>query len=187
MAVIPIGGLVTANPGADTDSIMVSQVPGGGGVNDPLKRMTLLQLQAYVRAKQYAASYHFSNISTIPGTGMVGLGGSVPGQGQNAIITPSTSGRVLFHITGTFPPNNVGSTVSLQYGSGTPPNVNAAQTGTQIAQSIAPSGVAAHPITLVGLATGLTLGVAYWFDLYFVLANSSYGSVLTFATTAVEV
>src|SRR5215831_7990406 len=52
MAVVPIGGLAPVIPPLhDSDSTFLSQVPNGGGVYDPLLRVTLQQLDLYVKSK----------------------------------------------------------------------------------------------------------------------------------------
>jgi hypothetical protein len=51
ISAVPLGSLIGAGNGADSDSLAVSQVPGGGTLSDPLKRMTLEQLAEYILAK----------------------------------------------------------------------------------------------------------------------------------------
>src|SRR5215471_1116967 len=128
----------------------------------------------------------FSNVSAYPTTGHLGLGTTSPGQGQNATIIPGSTGRVLFNITGTFWGNTFSANVSLQYGSGTPPALNAAQTGTQIAQSYSQNtNGTPSALSLTALVTGLTLGTTYWFDLFFQAAQPGL-PITNYACTAVE-
>jgi hypothetical protein len=54
MEAVGMGDLPAATAPQDTDSIAISQIPGGGLVSDPLNRMTLQQIADYVIAKMPA-------------------------------------------------------------------------------------------------------------------------------------
>lgn len=86
------------------------------------------------------------------------------------LITPVTTGRVIFTISG-----YAGNTTTLDsvqykmaYGTGAPPANAAAATGTVISATgsfIALTGNLAVPFSMTSIATGLTLATAVWFDL----------------------
>jgi hypothetical protein len=83
-------------------------------------------------------------------------------------ITPSATGRVHFEIAGTASNTTITAVNStIRFGTGTAPANAGAPAGTQIGAIYSGNPVAAtdvFPITMVGIATGLTLGTAVWFD-----------------------
>jgi hypothetical protein len=103
-------------------------------------------------------------------TGTASTTGVMMGLGlTGATITPTATGRVHFSIAGYLV--NTGSTSAvtsaLRFGTGTAPSNAAAPTGTQIGgvyKGNPEVSTAAMPFTMVGIATGLTLGTAVWFD-----------------------
>ena len=99
---------------------------------------------------------------------MMGLGVGSPAW----VATPVISGRFLVIATGQLANNTAsdGAAVNIRWGLGTPPANGAALTGTQIGGAAlltgnAGSAALAVPFCLVGIITGLTPGVAVWFDL----------------------
>jgi hypothetical protein len=94
-------------------------------------------------------------------------GGQMVGLGYTYM--PQSSTRVLVVISGsvTIDVANQTNTAQLRYGTGTPPVNGAAATGATIIGfqygAALPAGVQV-PAPLVGVATGLTIGTTYWFD-----------------------
>lgn len=88
------------------------------------------------------------------GTAMLGL---------SMTITPTVTGEVLLTMFGEQATlTNVAATIQLRYGNGTPPVLGATSAGTGLGSSPVLRGNQLHP--LVGLLTGMTIGVTYWFD-----------------------
>lgn len=111
--------------------------------------------------------------------GQIGLNrafpNTVPAAGNNGMMglgytfTPQSSGRLLVVISGSMSITaNTGGTINLMYGTGTAPVRGAAQTGTAAAQLQAQPGFASAqvPAPLIAILTGLTIGTAYWFDVW---------------------
>ena len=130
-------------------------------------RLTTLQLASagLNQAKTYSTAATAATTSTTPV--MAGLGSTLA-------ITPATTGRVLVVLAGAFVQNTGNTTDSFQlcYGTGAAPANGAAATGTTIGPAPAirdiTSGPAGPtPLTLVGLATGLTVGTPCWFDVQY--------------------
>ena len=105
---------------------------------------------------------------------------SVPGvmmeTGSTLAITPGFSGRLHICLQGQGGVSiaTASFTVTLRYGTGTAPTNGAALTGTILGGTLAAWSAVANavvPFTLTGIATGLTVGTAYWID--FSLAVSS--------------
>ncbi len=86
---------------------------------------------------------------------MMGLGG---------VITPSSSGKVMFMISGDIGGSAGGNTVGINYGTGTAPSNGASATGTNIGGNFNNNGVTIVPFARQAIVTGLTKGTAYWFD-----------------------
>ncbi len=134
------------------------------------------------------ASYSNTITSAITGTTsttakMMGLAGS---------ITPNKSGTVLLIISGTISnsKNTNKSLVQLYTGTGTAPTNGVAITGTargtQQTASIEATS-AEEPFCVTALATGLTVGTAYWIDLGVASsATSGTASVSNITISAVE-
>jgi hypothetical protein len=122
-------------------------------------------------------------------TGTASTTGVMMGLGlTGATITPAATGRVHFAIGGTL--NNTTTsavTVSLRFGTGTAPSNAGAPAGTQIGavfKGNPEAASAAMPFTMIGLATGLALGTAVWFDAD-VFVGSGTGTI-TVACNAYE-
>lgn len=103
------------------------------------------------------------------------------GFGSTCTITPGFSPRVRFTIRGSVFNNTIAQGGQLQgfYGTGTAPSGGATQTGTAFMplsfsfQSAQASQV--MPFTADGIATGLTPGVPYWFDLAYEATSNTAG------------
>lgn len=96
---------------------------------------------------------------------MFGLGAA----GTPCSITPTVTGRVYFTIGGALGPTSTADFGRLQlaYGSGAAPALAAAATGTNLTSRILINGSFTSYVgfQMSGIATGLTVGTAYWFDL----------------------
>lgn len=118
--------------------------------------------------------------------------------GLGASITPSSTGRVLVSVSGTFD-NNADTTASdgmtfyIAYGTGAAPINGAAVTGTQVGQRVvttAPVTVAASelliPVSRTELITGLTKGTTYWIDIAQQAVNATGYTLNLVDVTATE-
>lgn len=100
---------------------------------------------------------------------MMGLGKDQAGGGAHSCtITPVVSTRVRFAIDATIS-NSSASTTGLRasFGTGTAPSNGVAQTGTGIGNVLAFTSTAAGAqgaVHIEGVASGLSIGTAYWFD-----------------------
>lgn len=124
-------------------------------------------------------------------TGTTSATSVMMGLGSGATITPKTSTRVFFIVSfqGANGTINDGITCDLRYGTGTAPANAAAVTGTLlgIAQTHT-SLVAADTggMTFQGVATGLTVGTAYWFDISVKAVTGGTASITGVTLTAYE-
>lgn len=154
------------NP-ADTQSytIVASAITAGRSLTLPLTTQTeTLAVQPQ----------KLSSAVTNP-TGTTNTSGVMAGIGSTCAITPRVTGNVFIIITGQGNTNtgDDGWGADLRYGTGTAPANAAALTGTVLQLVLTGSGVASSsttaimtaPITLQGIATGLTVGTAYWIDI----------------------
>jgi hypothetical protein len=100
------------------------------------------------------------------------------GAGATATITPLRSGNIFCHVRGVIGPTSsgvgagIGYEAELYFGSGSAPAFNAAVTGTQFGNlSYYQNGTSLtgtdglFAFVLTGIATGLSIGTAYWFDI----------------------
>lgn len=104
--------------------------------------------------------------------------GVMAGQGAGCVITPafSTKVQVEWYYTGRINTTAGTVTTKIWFGTGTAPTQGAATTGTQIGGQLATDEPS--PGNFIGaansaIATGLTPGTAYWFDLSYATANAS--------------
>jgi hypothetical protein len=101
-------------------------------------------------------------------TGTTSLTGVM--MGISGLITPTFSGRILVSVSGNVKNNTIGDGAFMQirYGTGTKPANGDATSGTVIGgipQLInTASGTFVTPISSTAIATGLTVGTAYWLD-----------------------
>ena len=113
--------------------------------------------------------------------------------GLAATITPVVTGRVIFVVVGNVWNNTLNDTVQyvLSYGTGTAPANGAALTGTTTGAKQQVTGVASGAyqlgFALVGLATGLTLATAYWFDVQLNVTVGGTGQINNVTSIALEV
>ena len=115
-------------------------------------------------------------------TGTTSTSGKMMGLGlTGATITPVSTGRVKFEIAGWTRNTAAGgiNTLNLRFGTGTAPSNAGSPAGSSIggnylAESTPAS--AAVPINIGGIATGLALGTAVWFDVD-LLVNAGTGAV----------
>lgn len=120
---------------------------------------------------------------------MMGLGSG----GSAFVFTPTTTGRVLFIMGGAIANNTAsdGAIVGLRYGIGTPPANGAAPAGAQMSPltRILPSANSAalgFPITCVGIATALTLGVPVWVDAILFAITGGTATLTSAVAAAIE-
>lgn len=121
---------------------------------------------------------------------MAGLGGS-------CAITPSQSGDVVAACTGSFSMSSAtvaadGIAVQIAEGTGTAPANGAAATGTVLGAAdfdqSATSGASLSTLSVQSVATGLTKGTTYWFDLQAQQEGSNaHGSFFPISCTLHEV
>ncbi len=128
--------------------------------DDSLKQTAKAVLNPNIyQAQPTASTYTYQAI--FPAV-MAGLKGS---------FTPTISGKVFVQMNFNASQSTAadGFTVSLTRGTGTAPNVNSAFTGTSFGASKDcanfNSANKKYPFSISAIATGLTLNVAYWFDL----------------------
>lgn len=104
-------------------------------------------------------------------SGTANASGVMMGIGSGATITPAYSSRVLVIFSTNINNNTSGqsSATVLRFGTGAAPVNGAALVGTAITQSTllfdTTSTTTYYPISMSAVATGLTPGTTYWFDL----------------------
>lgn len=114
---------------------------------------------------------------------MMGLAGA---------ITPAASGRILVIISGDITNNNAlgGAKALLKYGTGAAPSNGDAPSGTslgsQVSLSLVPAANTTEPFTVQGIATGLSVGTAYWVDLDLAAITAGTASVADLSVTIME-
>lgn len=112
------------------------------------------------------------------------------GLGSVATITPAVTGTVLFVITGRYKSSALAAvTITFFYGTGVAPVYGAAATGTNPGATyvVLPPAINQYgPFALNGLALGLTLGTAYWYDVVVASDGSDTANVGELTMTAVE-
>lgn len=127
-------------------------------------------------------------------TGTASTTSLMMGLGATCTITPLGT-RVRFVISGSVNNGTAGGSVKYQlaYGTGTAPANAAAVSGTVFGsapvQMITSAGGGAQsiPFTATGIATGLTPGVAYWFDIQLAAITTGTASVQSLSASAEEV
>lgn len=111
--------------------------------------------------------------------------------GLNQTITPAVSTRLLITICGQMANNTIndGATVQVRYGTGTAPTNGAALTGTQLGASQTFTALVAAQkdgFSITGIATGLTIGTAYWIDAALNVVTGGTATVTGITVTASE-
>jgi hypothetical protein len=158
-------------------------VPSGGTAGQYLKKNSSTNYD--YSWDQHATTQGTIVASTAGTTSTSGVMGGIPGS-----ITPSTTGRVLFIISGYFSSTAslaFAAIISMRYGTGTAPSHGAAPTGTAIpncpnAYAHAPTANGLTPFSLAVTITGLTVGTTYWLDV--VYGSSSTGSTAKLNTVS---
>lgn len=107
-------------------------------------------------------------------------------------ITPTSSGKVVFTVTGDVTNSTIldGAAILLAYGTGAAPANAGAAAGTLISATRGPAvAVAAQKqgFALTASATGLTVNTAYWYDLQIANVTGGTASVSNVDCTAFEV
>jgi len=109
-------------------------------------------------------------------------------------FTPTVSGNLVVYIDGISKNTTLsdGVIVQLYQGTGTAPSAGAAVTGTRVATSksmsnnASASSVNGIPFAITGRVTGLTLGVAVWFDLSYAALLGGVSTLFNIDVTIVE-
>lgn len=119
---------------------------------------------------------------------MMGLGADAT---HPCTITPTSTGRVVFTITGDVVNNTTATTISLQLAesTGVAPANNAAATGTVISQAKVFDGLTTDltsGFSLTATQTGLALGTAVWFDLQLQTSSTNTGQPTNLDCVAFE-
>jgi hypothetical protein len=122
-------------------------------------------------------------IASIPGTTNKMMGWGTAG-GGNCHITPTYSTRIEVEFTGLMSESSGGSlSLQTQWGTGTAPANSAASTGSAVGSSVGVNGSGttgiSAPFKIGGIITGLTTGVAVWFDALETFAGSASLSSLS--------
>lgn len=120
----------------------------------------------------------------------VGISSVFKMSGLAGSITPGTSSTVLLVITGSVRPVSNTYSMVIKYGTGAAPASNAAVTGTSVGSTmtaIASVSTITMPFTLIGVATGLSLGTAYWIDIAGCSNDGSVDGLANVGITAVEI
>lgn len=114
------------------------------------------------------------------------------GLGSTCKITPNASTRVFFQMQGAFANNtaNDGAIGQLRFGTGAAPANAAAATGTTLSGNLAQVAFAtansSSSFNTLGVATGLTPGTAYWFDMSLAAITGGTASINNVGCTAYE-
>ena len=111
--------------------------------------------------------------------------------GLGGTITPNSSGKVLFIISGDVQNSTAGDGFLYQtrYGSGAGPANGVAVTGTAVSgqTTCVPNSTGnAAPFSTQGVVTGLTVGTAYWYDLALAAFIGGTATVTNLTLDAVE-
>lgn len=124
-------------------------------------------------------------------TGTTSATGVMMGLGVTTCrFTPSYSSRVRFEIAGSAANSTVNgvSSFSIRFGTGAGPANGAAPTGTSLGSSLSVTSSTANAqvmFCLDVLATGLTPGTTYWFDVV-LIASAGTSSILSTSANAYE-
>lgn len=114
---------------------------------------------------------------------MMGLAGS---------ITPQSSGRVQFTISGDIAnsASGDGTNVQLYYGTGTAPANAAALTGNaigSIVKFVAAAAAQRVPFSITVIVSGLAIGTAYWIDASLAIVTGGTGTIKDISLAAIEI
>lgn len=136
----------------------------GGSIQSPGSAGTFLNGAGInVETGKPNVSYQTTNFSNV----FNGSTNVMGGLGPNMILTPQVTGRVLVIYRCIAWNTNSAYTFNfgVNYGTGTPPALNAVAVGTTIAINVQVTEfTTGNTFTLMSFQTGLTVGAAYWFD-----------------------
>ena len=112
------------------------------------------------------------------------------GLGANCFITPSSSGVVILNIQGSVKNTNAGDGYNLQLAYGTvgggAPSNGATATGTVVGSEL--SGLASTvPFSLTVVVTGLSVGVAYYWDAQLESVTANSAQILSVTCSGAEI
>ena len=181
------GNLLLRNP-ANTFSYTVtpSAITAARTLNLPLTTQT----------ETLAVQPQKVSVTSSAPTGTTSLTGVMTGLGSTCVITPRVTGNLFIIVTGQGNTNtgDDGWKADLRYGTGTAPTNGGALAGTVLQAGLTGSGVASGntvdvltaPITLQGIATGLTVGTAYWIDIGQYAVTGGTASFTNIRCTAFE-
>jgi hypothetical protein len=166
----------------------IANVPTGGTVGQYLKKNSSTNYDCSWDQHSYVQGTQVGSTAGTTSTGgvMAGLPGS---------ITPSTTGRVMFIVSGYMTSSAAGAfaaIVGMRYGTGSAPSHGAAATGTLIPNCPAAFGHSASasytvPFSVAVIITGLTVGTTYWLDVQYGSSSSSSTAKLnTVSLCAIE-
>lgn len=156
---------IGCNAGAGTGNVVVSGTPSANQIAQ-WTSATDIKGTGFGTLQLTSASLHAEPAN--PG-GSSNTTGVMMGLGATCKVTPATSGRVRFTITGNVTNNNASkiSTVAGRYGTGTAPSGGAALTGTLFARGVTyinPTGTYTAPFSIEGIISGLSVATQVWFD-----------------------
>jgi hypothetical protein len=161
----------------------VANVPTGGTTGQYLKKNSSTNYDCSWDQHSYVQGTQVGSTAGTTSTGgvMAGLPGS---------ITPSTTGRVMFIVSGYMTSSSAGAfaaVIGMRYGTGSAPSHGAAPTGTLIPNCPAAFGHSASanyavPFSLAVIITGLTVGTTYWLDVQY--GSSAAGSTAKLNTVS---
>ncbi|MCK1543265.1 hypothetical protein IVB12_15220 [Bradyrhizobium sp. 179] len=126
-------------------------------------------------------------------TGTASATGVMMGMGSTCKITPASTGRVQVWFVGSQADSAASwtHTVNVRYGTGTAPANAAAITGTAVLGNsnsntvISSSGVVTS-FNIGGIASGLSIGTPYWFDMNLATGSGGTGSLSNMNCSIVE-
>jgi hypothetical protein len=177
------GYINTPSAGGYKINGVIANVPTGGTTGQYLKKNSSTNYDCSWDQHSYVQG---TQVSVTAGTtSTAGVMAGLPGS-----ITPSTTGRVMFIVSGYLTSSSAGAfacIVSMRYGTGSAPSHGAAATGTAIpncpnAFGHSSSANFSVPFSLAVIITGLTVGTTYWLDV--VYGSSAAGSTARLNTVS---
>lgn len=123
-------------------------------------------------------------------TGVTGSTLLMQGLGSTLKITPSGSGNVFLSLdmTATNGTSSDGVEYALAYGTGTAPANGAAAAGTIfVPLKTLTTSTTVYPVGLSGVALGLTVGTAYWFDIQLAATTGGTATLAQITGSVIEV
>lgn len=173
-------GTITANKTTGLTANQFVGTPNGSTGTADLRSIVYADLPAVTSSQSNPSNPTGSSNATAT---MQGLAGS---------ITPTTSGRVLVIISGSFTGAGGGAStaaIQIRYGTGSAPANAAATTGTAVGVSVSynePNGGSAIPFSIQSTISSLTPSTAYWLDLSLSSSGGILSSLKDITITAIE-